>query len=57
MKHFEGKLWVDGLWNSFDYDDTEFAIRGMPISDIRVINMSSLVYIGEEKKPIVLPEG
>ena len=26
MKHFEGKLGVDGLWNSFDYDDTEFAI-------------------------------
>ena len=59
MKHFEGKLGVDGLWNSFDYDDTEFAIQNMPYSyyDLGDPKVTSLVYIGEGKKPIVLPEG
>ena len=59
MKHFEGKLGVDGLWNSFDYDETEFAIMNMPYSyyDLGVPKVTSLVYIGEEEKPIVLPEG
>lgn len=59
MKHFEGKLGVDGLWNSFDYDDTEFTIKGMPYSyyELDDPKVTSLVYIGEGKKPIALPEG
>lgn len=52
IKHFTGELGYSSIYCSFDYDDSEFEIKS-PTRD----NYNYLKYIGDESKPIVLPDG
>lgn len=51
IKHFAGELGCSSIYCSFDYDDSEFEIKST--GD----NYNYLKYIGDESKPIVLPDG
>lgn len=51
IKHFAGELGCSSIYCSFDYDDSEFEIKST--GD----NYNYLKYIGDESKPIILPDG
>ena len=51
IKHFAGELGCSSIYCSFDYDDSEFEIKNTRD------NYNYLKYIGDESKPIILPDG
>lgn len=52
IKHFAGELGYNNTFCSFEYDDSEFRLKYY-----KEENYSYLKYVGNESRPIVLPEG